>query len=88
MLTNFCLKIRGVIQITPECIYISATDARTRNHLKTRKHHRPILNIFYYTHSRCKTNIKLCTVPQSAVVFTTPAKTAITAVQNVDHRPH
>jgi hypothetical protein len=79
--------LRGVIQINPEYIYISATNARTRIHL-TRKHHRPIRILFYYTHSGRKTNINLSTVLQSAVVFTIPAKTAITAVQNVDHRPH
>jgi hypothetical protein len=41
------LCVQGVIQINPECVYSSAAEALTRNHLKTRKDYRPILYHFY-----------------------------------------
>jgi hypothetical protein len=68
--------VRGDIQINPECICFSAADSLTRNNMKIKKHHVPILYHFCFNQYGHRMYSQLPTVPQISDVSTTPAKTA------------
>ena len=76
------MYVRGVIQINPECIYISAADTLTRTHMNIKKNHMPIFYHFCFNWYGPRMSSQLPTMPQRSVVSTTPAKTAIRRVQD------
>jgi hypothetical protein len=77
-----CWEIRGVIQINPESIYLSAAEALARNHMKIKNHHTRILYHFCFNQYGYRIDSKLPTEPQRSDVSSTPAKTAIRRVQD------